>query len=144
YFIIAWSAFLLGGAINTLMVLGYLPNLSLTMYASQIGSEPEAGLPSLALADPINAMKKERARTLQDAGRKLEATTRELAYSTRLMDECVATVTHGLRTPMNGAIVRRGRMGAMSLHEGLERYQRTAAGSALHTERPVNASLAVT
>ena len=31
YFIIAWSAFLLGGIINTLMVLGYLPNVLLTM-----------------------------------------------------------------------------------------------------------------
>ena len=33
YFIIAWSAFLLGGLLNTLMVLGYLPNVFLTMYA---------------------------------------------------------------------------------------------------------------
>jgi two-component system, sensor histidine kinase LadS len=32
YFVIAWSAFLLGGLINTLMVLGYLPNVFLTMY----------------------------------------------------------------------------------------------------------------
>ena len=27
YFIIAWTAFLLGGIVNTLMVLGYLPNM---------------------------------------------------------------------------------------------------------------------
>lgn len=37
WFIIAWSAFLLGGLVNTLMVLGYLPNLFITMYASQLG-----------------------------------------------------------------------------------------------------------
>lgn len=62
YFIIAWTAFLLGGIVNTLMVLGYLPNMFLTMYASQIGSALEVGLLSLALADRINAMKEERAR----------------------------------------------------------------------------------
>ncbi|NWE37819.1 7TM-DISM domain-containing protein, partial [Pseudomonas gingeri] len=38
YFIIAWTAFLLGGVVNTMIVLGYLPNVFLTMYASQIGS----------------------------------------------------------------------------------------------------------
>ena len=27
YFLIAWAAFLLGGVVNTLMVLGYLPNV---------------------------------------------------------------------------------------------------------------------
>ncbi len=47
------------------MVLGYLPNMFLTMYASQIGSALEVGLLSLALADRINAMKEERARILQ-------------------------------------------------------------------------------
>ena len=56
YFIFAWSAFLLGGIINTLMVLGLLPNVFLTMYASQIGSAIEVGLLSLALADRINAI----------------------------------------------------------------------------------------
>ncbi|HCR1702554.1 TPA: hybrid sensor histidine kinase/response regulator LadS, partial [Pseudomonas aeruginosa] len=73
YFIIAWTAFLLGGIVNTLMVLGYLPNMFLTMYASQIGSALEVGLLSLALADRINAMKEERARILQESSRKLEA-----------------------------------------------------------------------
>ncbi len=43
YFIFAWTAFLIGGIVNTLMVLGYLPNVFLTMYASQIGSALEVG-----------------------------------------------------------------------------------------------------
>ena len=37
YFIIARSALLVGGQINTLMVLGHLPHNFLTMYASQLG-----------------------------------------------------------------------------------------------------------
>ncbi|HCG0524234.1 TPA: response regulator [Pseudomonas aeruginosa] len=84
YFIIAWTAFLLGGIVNTLMVLGYLPNMFLTMYASQIGSALEVGLLSLALADRINAMKEERARILQESSRKLvELLGGELTHESR-------------------------------------------------------------
>ncbi|MBS7676324.1 7TM-DISM domain-containing protein, partial [Vibrio cholerae] len=73
YFIIAWSAFLLGGVVNTLMVLGYLPNVFLTMYASQLGSAIEVALLSLALADRINGMREQQAQILLDASQKLEA-----------------------------------------------------------------------
>jgi hypothetical protein len=45
---------------RALMLLAYLPNMFLTMYASQIGSVLEVGLLSLALADRINVMKEER------------------------------------------------------------------------------------
>ncbi|MDH4555096.1 response regulator [Pseudomonas sp. BN417] len=144
YFIIAWSAFLLGGAINTLMVLGYLPNGFFTMYASQIGSALEVGLLSLALADRINAMKEERARILQDAGRKLEALNQELANSNRLKDEFLATVTHELRTPMNGVIGSLELMQTLPLDDEMEQYQRTAAGSARDMMRLVNDILAMT
>jgi len=104
YFVIAWSAFLLGGLVNTLMVLGYLPNVFLTMYASQIGSAIEVGLLSLALADRINAMRDLQARTLQESGQKLAAMNQQLAHTNQLKDEFLATVTHELRTPMNGVI----------------------------------------
>ncbi|WP_271410599.1 hybrid sensor histidine kinase/response regulator [Pseudomonas sp. Q1-7] len=144
YFIIAWSTFLLGGAINTLMVLGYLPNVFLTMYASQIGSALEVGLLSLALADRINAMKEERTRILQDAGRKLEALNQELANSNRLKDEFLATVTHELRTPMNGVIGSLELMQTLPLDDELDQYQRTAAGSARDMMRLVNDILAMT
>ncbi|MFP3335643.1 7TM-DISM domain-containing protein, partial [Pseudomonas sp. SIMBA_064] len=56
WFIIAWTAFLLGGLVNTLMVLGHLPNVFITMYASQLGSALEVALLSLALADRINSL----------------------------------------------------------------------------------------
>ncbi|OEC33250.1 Signal transduction histidine kinase [Pseudomonas cuatrocienegasensis] len=144
YFIIAWSTFLVGGAINTLMVLGYLPNVFLTMYASQIGSALEVGLLSLALADRINAMKEERARILEEAGRKLEALNQELADSNRLKDEFLATVTHELRTPMNGVIGSLELMQTVDLDAELAQYQRTAAGSARDMMRMVNDILTLT
>lgn len=130
YFIFAWSAFLLGGMVNTLMVLGLLPNFFLTMYASQIGSALEVGLLSLALADRINVMKEERAGLLQQNARDLAALNRELANSNRLKDEFLATITHELRTPMNGVIGSLELMQTLSLDVELEQYQKSAAASA--------------
>ncbi|WP_439887429.1 7TM diverse intracellular signaling domain-containing protein [Pseudomonas sp. MBLB4123] len=144
YFIIAWTAFLAGGVINTLMVLGYLPNVFLTMYASQIGSALEVGLLSLALADRINAMKEERTRILQESGRNLEALNQELANSNRLKDEFLATVTHELRTPMNGVIGSLELMQTLKMDVELAQYQKTAAGSARDMMRMVNDILALT
>lgn len=131
YFIFAWTAFLIGGIVNTLMVLGYLPNVFLTMYASQIGSALEVGLLSLALADRINAMKEERTRILQEAGRKLETLNQELADSNRFKDEFLATVTHEL-------------MQTVKMDIELEQYQKTAAASARDMMRMVNDILALT
>ncbi|QFT23875.1 Autoinducer 2 sensor kinase/phosphatase LuxQ [Pseudomonas sp. THAF187a] len=144
YFIFAWTAFLVGGIVNTLMVLGHVPNVFLTMYASQIGSALEVGLLSLALADRINAMKEERTRILQEAGRKLEALNQELADSNRFKDEFLATVTHELRTPMNGVIGSLELMQTVKMDVELEQYQKTAAASARDMMRMVNDILALT
>ncbi|BBP73066.1 hybrid sensor histidine kinase/response regulator [Pseudomonas sp. Seg1] len=144
YFIIAWSAFLLGGLINTLMVLGFLPNVFLTMYASQIGSAIEVALLSLALADRINAMREQQAQTLYDAGQKLEVLNQQLAHSNKLKDEFLATLTHELRTPMNGVIGSLELMQTVELDPELEQYQQTAAGSARDMMRMVNGILTLT
>lgn len=144
YFIIAWSAFLLGGIVNTMMVLGYLPNVFLTMYASQIGSAIEVALLSLALADRINAMREQQAQTLFDAGQKLEVLNQQLAHSNRLKDEFLATLTHELRTPMNGVIGSLELMQTVEMNPELEQYQQTAAGSARDMMRMVNGILTLT
>ncbi|MXR32099.1 hybrid sensor histidine kinase/response regulator [Pseudomonas sp. PICF6] len=144
YFIIAWSAFLLGGVVNTMMVLGYLPNVFLTMYASQIGSAIEVALLSLALADRINAMREQQAQTLFDAGQKLEVLNQQLAHGNKLKDEFLATLTHELRTPMNGVIGSLELMDTVEMNEELTQYQQTAAGSARDMMRMVNGILTLT
>ncbi len=144
YFIIAWSAFLLGGVVNTLMVLGYLPNVFLTMYASQIGSAIEVALLSLALADRINSMREQQAQILFDASQKLEVLNQQLARSNRLKDEFLATLTHELRTPMNGVIGSLELMQTVRLDADLAQYQQTAAGSARDMMRMVNGILTLT
>ena len=130
WFIIAWTAFLLGGLVNTLMVLGYLPNVFITMYASQLGSALEVALLSLALADRINSMRNQQAQTLRDTGRTLEQLNQQLARSNLLKDEFLATVTHELRTPMNGVIGSLELMQTLPMSAEMAQYQRTAAGSA--------------
>jgi two-component system, sensor histidine kinase LadS len=144
YFLIAWSAFLIGGQINTLMVLGYLPHMFITMYAGQIGSALEVALLSLALADRINMMKEERAQVLEETGRKLEAMNRQLAESNRLKDQFLANVTHELRTPMHGILGSLDLMRTLELNGELEQYQRIATGSARDMMRLVNDILALT
>lgn len=144
YFIIAWTAFLAGGIVNTLMVLGYLPNVFITMYASQIGSALEVGLLSLALADRINSMREQQARVLLEAGQKLELLNQQLANSNRLKDEFLATVTHELRTPMNGVIGSLELMQTVPMDTELEQYQQTAAGSARDMMRMVDDILILT
>ncbi|MFW9080655.1 7TM diverse intracellular signaling domain-containing protein [Pseudomonas sp. P2757] len=144
YFIIAWSAFLLGGVVNTMMVLGLLPNVFLTMYASQIGSAIEVALLSLALADRINAMREQQAQTLFDAGQKLEVLNQQLAHSNKLKDEFLATLTHELRTPMNGVIGSLELMQTVEMDSELEQYQQTAASSARDMMRMVNGILTLT
>ncbi len=144
YFLLAWSAFLIGGLINTLMVLGYLPHMYLTMYAGQIGSALEVALLSLALADRINMMKEERARVLEETGRKLEQMNRELAESNRLKDQFLANVTHELRTPMHGILGSLELMRTLELNEELAQYQRIATGSAREMMQLVNDILALT
>lgn len=144
YFIFAWSAFLIGGLVNTLMVLGYLPNMFLTMYASQLGSALEVGLLSLALADRINAMKEERTRILQESSQTLAQLNEQLATSNRLKDEFLSTVTHELRTPMNGVIGSLELMQTVPMNSELQQYQKTAAQSARAMMRLVSDILALT
>lgn len=144
YFVIAWSAFLLGGLVNTLMVLGYLPNVFLTMYASQIGSAVEGCLLSLALADRINAMRDLHARTLQETGQKLAAMNQQLARTNQLKDEFLSTVTHELRTPMNGVIGSLELIKTLDMGSELELYTQTAEGSARQMMGMVNGILSLT
>ena len=130
WFIIAWTAFLLGGLVNTLMVLGYLPNQFITMYSSQLGSALEVALLSLALADRINSMREQQAQTLRDTGEALEQMNQQLARSNHLKDEFLATVTHELRTPMNGVIGSLELMHTLPMTAEMAQYHRTAVGSA--------------
>jgi signal transduction histidine kinase/ActR/RegA family two-component response regulator len=144
YFLLAWSTFLLGGLVYTLMVLGYLPNNFFTLYAGQIGAAMEVTLLSLALADRINVMKEERGQILQASSRKLEVLNQQLAVSNQLKDEFLATVSHELRTPMNGVIGSLELMQTLEMDAELAQYQSIAAASARDMLRMVSDMLILT
>jgi signal transduction histidine kinase/CheY-like chemotaxis protein len=114
------------------------------MYASQIGSALEVALLSLALADRINSMREQQAQILFDASQKLEVLNTQLAHSNQLKDEFLATLTHELRTPMNGVIGSLELMQTEPLQGDLAQYHQTAAGSAREMMRMVNGILTLT
>ena len=144
YFVIGWSAFLVGGLINASMLLGHLPNNFWTMYASQIGSVVEIALLSLALADRINVMRERKAQIMKQSRRDLEALNQQLAASNRLKDEFLATLTHELRTPMNGVIGSLELMQMECSAQEARLYRQTAADSAQHMMSMVNGILTLT
>lgn len=144
YFLLAWSAFLVGGLVYTLMVLGYLPNSFFTLYSSQIGAAMEVTLLSLALADRINVMKEERGQLLQASSRKLEVLNQQLAASNQLKDEFLATVSHELRTPMNGVIGSLELMQTLEIDTELAQYQSIAAASARDMLHMISGMLTLT
>ena len=144
YFIFGWSAFLIGGVVNATMLLGHLPNTFWTMYASQIGSVIEVALLSLALADRINAMREREAHILEESRHGLETLNQQLAVSNRLKDEFLATLTHELRTPMNGVIGSLDLMQMDVAESEIELYRQTAADSAQNMMGIVNGILTLT
>ena len=144
YFLLAWSAFLLGALVYTLMSLGVLPSMFLTLHASQIGAAMEVALLSLALADRINVMKDEREQILTEASAKLRGLNDQLAASNRLKDEFLATITHELRTPMNGVIGALELINTLPLSAEQAQYQHIAAQSARDMLQMVNDILLLT
>ena len=60
FFLLAWSMFLVGVTIYAMTNLGVLPNNNFTFYTMPLGSAAEVILLSLALADRINVLKKEK------------------------------------------------------------------------------------
>jgi two-component sensor histidine kinase len=77
YYVIAWSALILGITVLSLKNLGILPHNALTVWAPQLGSATEITLLSLGLADRIRTLRREKERaekalidtqlTMQDA-----------------------------------------------------------------------------
>ena len=104
YYMLAFTALLLGAILRGLETAGILPSIFITDYGIQIGSAVEVILLSLGLGARFNEERKEKylaqKQTLQAERKMLEA----LESSNRVKDELIANVSHELRTPMTGIL----------------------------------------
>ncbi|MFT7261934.1 MAG: signal transduction histidine kinase/CheY-like chemotaxis protein [Glaciecola sp.] len=103
-FVVAWAIFLISGVISMLGALNVLPIEYASQVALQIGSAIEVILLSLALADRINVIEKEKVEIEAKSRETLLQANIQLENSNRLKDEFIATISHEIRTPMNGVL----------------------------------------
>lgn len=90
YFVIAWSALLLGIGIYSLKTFGVLPNIFITEYGMQIGSALEVVLLSFALAHRMRLLEEENERIQREATETLE---QNVEQRTRELDKALRSLS---------------------------------------------------
>lgn len=104
YFLFAWLMLLSGAIILSLVSLGFLPANAFTINAFYFGNTIEVTLLSLSLAERMRHSLEAKVSAEQRANEALVDVNTALQESNVLKDEFLATISHELRTPMNGVI----------------------------------------
>lgn len=104
FLIIGWIVFLSGVSITILERAAVIPYSILTEYAGQGALSIEVVLLSLALADKINMIRKEKMNAEKLARKNQEMALESLREADELKDEFLAITSHELRTPLSGMI----------------------------------------
>ena len=102
--LVAWSVFLVSGSISMLGVQGWLSLEVAGTYVLQIGSMVEVVLLSLALADRIKTLRKEKLDIETMSSEILKISNEQLEKSNRMKDAFIAVISHEIKTPMNAIL----------------------------------------
>ncbi|HVL02399.1 MAG TPA: 7TM diverse intracellular signaling domain-containing protein, partial [Dongiaceae bacterium] len=103
-FFVAWATLLLGSMILAFASMGWMPANLFTTNAFMLGSAIEVTLLSITLAERLNQINRQKADMEKEAKRALEIVNLTLQENNRIKDEFLATISHELRTPMNGVL----------------------------------------
>jgi signal transduction histidine kinase len=137
YFSVAWLSFLIGSFLLSLNRLQIIPDNVFTENAAQWGAVIEVVFLSFALADKLGQLRKEKAKVTQNAKQSLEKTNvllsdtlKKLEASNNIKNEFLGTISHELRTPMNGIIGTNSVLQTFDLPEDIKQFVKANSDSA--------------
>ncbi|MBX3662667.1 MAG: GGDEF domain-containing protein [Burkholderiales bacterium] len=119
YFLLAWTLLLVGVAVLAMRNLGWLPTNAFTLNAMQIGSALEVLLLSFALADRINAMRRDKDRANEAALAAKQEMVEILRDSEQRLEERVAERTRSLELLNQRLLAKERELEHMVRHDPL-------------------------
>lgn len=103
-FVVGWVVFTGSLLVHLFVNAGVIPLNSVTIHITQIGSAMEVILFTFALAYRVRLVDEERSHLELQAKEALLEANRSLEESLRVKNDFLATISHELRTPMNGVL----------------------------------------